>query len=67
MLQTILYSTLLSQVLKIGTPFEAYFFETPCVTPSNAECKPFEFVLVPAPTLRGVRSDAETFREHFRR
>ena len=46
-------------------PFEAYFWETPPRTTATLD-RPWEFVLVDAPSLRGAAPDAAAFAEHFR-
>jgi hypothetical protein len=46
-------------------PFEAFFWETPPCTRSTLE-QAWEFVLVDAPSLRGVRPEADAFGEHYR-
>jgi hypothetical protein len=48
-----------------AAPFEACFFETPCVDAASA-ARPFECVLVDAPGLAGVAADERAFAEHFR-
>jgi len=50
--------------LLVAAPFEAYFWEAPCVT-SDSRDRPFEFVLVDSPTLAGVSADQDAFRAHF--
>merc|ERR1712228_274617 len=45
--------------------FGAYFFETPKVTSSTVEKKIFEFVLVKAEALEGVKAEEDTFKSYF--
>ena len=47
-----------------NAPFEAYFWETPPVSKGNLD-REFEFVLVDAPPLAGVRADSNSFRNQF--
>ena len=44
---------------------DAYFFECPPVTKSTAKTTPFEFVILPAPSLENIEPDADAFSEHF--
>ncbi len=45
-------------------PFPAYFWETPPVTRTSID-REFEFVLVDSRSLAGVRTDDQTFANHF--
>jgi len=45
-------------------PCEAYFWETPPVSAATL-ARPWEFVLLDAPTLRRVPADDRAFAEHF--
>jgi len=44
--------------------FEAFFWETPPVTRETLD-RPFEFVLVQAPSLLQLRPDVSAFKSHF--
>jgi hypothetical protein len=46
-------------------PFEAFFWETPPYTRSTLG-RDWEFVLVDAPSLRGVPPEPDAFAEHYR-
>jgi len=50
-----------------GTGFKAFFFETPPVTASTLDSKLFEFVIVEAPELVGVKQDSSTFSQYFKK
>jgi hypothetical protein len=50
--------------LLAGSSFTAFFWETPPVTQQTLD-RPFEFVLIDAPSLATVRPDRTSFREHF--
>merc|ERR1711974_496939 len=60
-------STLLAELTNIlkGSQHSAYFFETPSVTKAKLASKQFEFVLVEAQQLVGIKSDQDTFAEYF--
>ena len=45
-------------------PFEAYFWETPPLTPTSLG-QPFEFVLTDSPPLARVSADPRAFAVHF--
>ena len=45
--------------------FDAFFWETPPLTSTNLD-RPFEFVLVSAPSLLGLLPDPLAFAKHFR-
>ena len=45
-------------------PFDAYFWETPPLTTNRLE-RPFEFVLVHAPTLANVAAERRAFAKYF--
>ncbi len=47
-------------------PFEAFFWETPCWTQASL-ARPFECVIVPAPSLAGVDPDPSPFGAQFKR
>ena len=53
----------LTEMLR-GSPMEAFFWEVAPVTRQTLD-RPFEFVLVPAPTLSRLQPDAASFRSHF--
>jgi hypothetical protein len=50
--------------LLAAAPFEAYFWETPPVNTATLD-RPFEFVLVDAPALTGLRPTPAVYAEHF--
>lgn len=50
--------------LLADAPFAAYFWETPPITQANLE-RPFEFVLVDAPSLATVRAERRAFANYF--
>jgi hypothetical protein len=50
--------------LLADAPFAAYFWETPPVTQSTLE-RPFEFVLVDAPSLANVPAQRRAFASYF--
>lgn len=55
-------------VLKAANSFDAFFFETRPVTKPQMASKPFEFVLVDAPSLHEKamsHPDSHTFAKHF--
>ena len=59
-------------VLRNKNPFRAFFFEVCAVTESDVNTKPFEFVIIDAPSLykynaHGVRADTDAFDDHFKR
>lgn len=47
-----------------SAPFEEYFWETPAVTMRSSD-RPFEFVLIDAPSFQGVVAEPLGFQEHF--
>lgn len=57
------FRKMFNQVLA-DSPFSAFFWETPPVTPTTTE-QPFEFVLVDSRGLAGVARDHIPFREHI--
>merc|ERR1719356_1276678 len=60
-------STLLAELTNIltGSKHSAYFFETPSITKATLANKKFEFVLVEAQQLVGIKSDTDTFADYF--
>lgn len=50
--------------LLANAPFAAYFWETPPITTSRLE-RPFEFVLVNAPSLARVSAERRAFASYF--
>ena len=60
-------STLLAELTNIltGSKHSAYFFETPSITKATLANKSFEFVLVEAQQLVGIKSDTDTFADYF--
>ena len=60
-------SPLLQQMTNLlaSSQHSAYFFETPSVTRSSVDTKHFQFVLVAAPQLAGVKADPDTFADYF--
>ena len=60
-------STLLAELTNIltGSKHSAYFFETPSITQATLANKMFEFVLVEAQQLVGIKSDTDTFADYF--
>jgi len=59
-------SDMLIHILRSGQP-PAYFFECPPVSRDTYDKVPFEFVIIPAPSLEGIVTDAGAFRDHFER
>jgi len=48
-----------------GSPFAAYFWETPPITAATVE-RPFEFVTVRGPALAQLRASPRAFAAHLR-
>ena len=53
------------EILKSNRLPEAYFFECPPITKRTASTTPFEFVILPAPSLQHVEPDVDAFGEYF--
>ena len=52
-----------AEVLRTGVDYDAYFFETPGVNSRTVAKKDFEFALLKAPELSGVKTDGSPFEQ----
>ena len=61
------FQSICTTTLKKESKFDAYCWECPPITKSDANDVKFEFVLVNAPYFIGRKPDIHSFAEHFRR